>query len=60
MQQQHYQLRQLFATMLAHNTPARRMQLWQRFHASMTEDYLHKAQQVGFLHLPPVAATCYH
>jgi hypothetical protein len=55
-----YQLRQLFATMLAHDTPARPMQLWQRFQASMTEDYLHKAQQVGHQHLPPTAATCCH
>jgi hypothetical protein len=37
-----FQLRQLFATMLAHDTPAHPMQLWQRFQASMTEDYLHK------------------
>jgi hypothetical protein len=60
-----YQLRQLFATMLAHDTPARPMQLWQRFQASMTEDYLHKAQQVSqvpapatyYCHLLPLPAT---
>jgi hypothetical protein len=49
-------LRELFATILAFNTPSEPLALWERFKDDLAEDFLHAARRVSvlnFRHLPP-------